>query len=360
MRILFVTGAFPPMRCGVGDYIALLESHMSNFSGITTGVLTSIAAGCNPEPPLHFFPVVQKWNLTALAVVLRALKEFQPDIVHLQYPASFGRVFLPNFLPLICSVMRIPMVQTWHEHPIYSQLINSIPADTLVVVEPRYPAEYRQPYRTAVRHKKSICIPIGSNMPKAVLSPLETTSIRERFNALNSRMIVYFGFAQPFKGLEHIFEAADPLSDRLVLICDLDPADAYQSSILHLSETRPWGGNCFVTGYLPADDISRILASADAAVFPFIHGATTRNGSILAARLQGTFVVTTHLERRGYDAGEHTSYVAPGHSAGMRKELDRWAGKRIEGVPPVSSWQDIAERHTALYSTVLETWRCRN
>lgn len=354
MRVLLVAGAYPPMRCGVGDYTSQLACGLEQIPGVVPGVLTSIAAAASLSAPASFFPVMERWHLASFSRIIATLRKFRPDIVHLQYPASFGRVIIPNLLPLVCKALGIAMVQTWHEHPIYSQMINALPKDTLVVVDPAYPAAYRQPYRFLVRHKPCTFIPIGANIPRAELSPEQKKQIRIRYKSEERRLIVYFGFAIHQKGIEDLFRAADPASDRIVLICQLDPKDAYQAKILDLSQSEKWRGKCFVTGYAEDGQAASILASADAAIFPFVDGSTARNGSILAARMQGVFVVTTHAHFRGYHAAGHTYYVAPGDAEEMRAALDLYAGKRCDSGPVVPGWNDIALRHFRLYQSIVE------
>lgn len=353
MRILNITGAYPPMQCGVGDYTARLVKELEKIPGVTSGVLTSVEAANSPCRPDAFFPLISSWGFKALPTVIESFRHFRPDIVHLQYPASFGRVFMPNFLPLVCRAFGITVVQTWHEHPIYSQIINALPKDALVVVEPDYPEAYRPPYRSIVRHKTCVHIQIGSNIPRASLAPGQRQRIRETYESQDKRLLVYFGFASDRKGLDLLFKVADPHSDRIVLICDLNRTDPYHASILSLSDSDLWRGKCFVTGYLADNDAASILDAADAAVFPFVDGSTPRNGSILAARLQRTFVVSTHKTLRGYNSPDHTFYTAPGDVAAIRQALDCYAGKRFNGVPSVTGWSEIAARHCELYEEML-------
>lgn len=349
MRILVVTGAYPPMKCGVGDYTARLVNELDRMPGVTAAVLTASDAAESSCRPSVFFPVVSRWGFRSLSVVTDCLRRFNPDIVHLQYPSSFGRVFLPNFLPLICKVLGIAVVQTWHEPPIYSQVINALPKDVLVVVESDYPETYSQPYRTLVSHKKCVHIPIGSNIPRFCCSLEQRNIIRERYNAQNKRMLVYFGFASERKGLDLLFRVADPDVDRLVLICDLNTLDAYHAHILQLANSDLWKGKCYVTGYMPDHEVASVLDSADAAVFPFVEGTSPRNGSVLAARIQGTFVVSTHKTLRGYNRQEHVFYTLPGDVDAIRQGLDCYAGAKFVGIPPVTEWKSIASRHYEIY-----------
>ena len=354
MKVLFITGAYPPMHCGVGDYTSRLVGALETVAGVIPGVLTSVAASGTVDRPSNFFPVMDVWDLLSISKVNGVMRQFSPDIVHLQYPSSFGRVFMPNFLPIFCKAQGIGMVQTWHEHPIYSQLINSLTNDTLIVVDPAYPAAFSQPYRSMVRHKQCAYIPIGANIPQSDLSLEKRNKVRISYHSAGFRMIVYFGFAILQKGIEFVFGAANPEVDRLVLICDLDPKDSYQESISRLAESPEWYGKCCITGYLEDQEVAAVLASADAAVFPFVDGSTQRNGSVLAARLQGTLVVTTHAHFRGYTPSEHTYYVAPGDAEGIRDALDNYAGMRLDGEPCVADWNDIALQHFKIYERIME------
>lgn len=354
MRVLHVTGAYPPMRCGVGDYTAQLVDALAGMKEVVAGVLTSTAAATNASRNEAFFPVMDSWGFASLPTFLKTLDMFRPDIVHLQYPASFGRVFLPNFLPLICKRRGIDVIQTWHEHPIYSQIINAAAIDALVLIDPEYPASYRQPYRYLVRRSPCVHIPIGSNISAAHTLAQRKGAIRETYGALGKRLLVYFGFAGPGKGIELLFQAADPQHDRIVLICDLKRSDPYHAAILGLAESDEWRGNCCVTGYLPDSDTAELLDTADAAVFPFRDGYTPRNGSVLAARLQGTFVITTHQRLRGYVPSENVYYVAPGDVAGIHQAIGMYAGTtRAVGTEQVIGWDEIAARHCRLYTQVL-------
>lgn len=357
MKILFITGAFPPMKCGVGDYTASLLSSLEMLSGVTPGVCTSTAAaGCN-NPPSVFFPVIEEWSyLRADAKLRAAVEAFRPDIIHLQYPASYGRAFYPNFIPMLFN-RKIPVVQTWHEHPIYSQLANAISSDTIVVVDPGYPSQYQAMYRAALRHASFACIPVGSTIQRVKATEVDLIAFRCRFNAESARMIACFGFARPEKGFELLFNVLDPDKDRLVMVCDLDPEDPYQRSLLQSARSPQWQGKCFVTGFLAPEEVSMTLAAADAVVLPFTDGTTPRNTTVLAARVQGTFIVTTHPSLRGYHPSEHTYYVAPGNTAGIRDALYGYAGIRFEGEPSVAAWSDIAVQHLKMYQGVIDR-RC--
>jgi glycosyltransferase involved in cell wall biosynthesis len=186
------------------------------------------------------------------------------------------------------------------------------------------------------------------------LSDAERSALRLRLSPASSRLVVFFGFAHAAKRIELLFKIADPERDRLVLICDLNSADAYQASILRSINRAPWAGNVNVTGFLPSGEVARILAAADAVVLPFQNGGGLWNTSIRAAIAQGTFVLTTSYERHGYDSSENVYYARPEDVPEMREALRTFIGNRNSETvkDPRSEWDSIASEHVSLFKAV--------
>ena len=80
MRILIVTGSFPPMRCGVGDYTYRLVESLSMNSSNTLAVLTSIEAG-DQNNKYSIFAIIKKWSILEVFTYVSCLKRWQPDVV---------------------------------------------------------------------------------------------------------------------------------------------------------------------------------------------------------------------------------------------------------------------------------------
>jgi hypothetical protein len=102
MRILIITGSFPPMRCGVGDYTYQLAESLAQGSGLSVVVLTSRAAA-TPSTPTAFevFPVMESWDDSEASTIEEVTRKWSPDLVHIQYPTlGYGRGSLPWRLPL--------------------------------------------------------------------------------------------------------------------------------------------------------------------------------------------------------------------------------------------------------------------
>jgi glycosyltransferase involved in cell wall biosynthesis len=314
------------------------------------------AAGAREER-VELFPEVRTWKIADGPSIIRRIRQWRPNVVHVQYPTLYyGEI--QWILPALARLVNGPVVQTWHEY--YSSrnwpsILNAALPGGLVVVRPNYMENMPGWYRWLIRHKEFRFIPNASSIPPIRLTEDERVAMRSKVGSNDRELIVYFGFASPAKGIESLFEIADPLRHRIVLICDLSASDAYQASILGLANRRDWVGNTVVTGFLPAEKAGRLLAAADAAVFPFLNGGGEWNSSIHGAVAQGTFVLATSLDRRGYDAENNIYYAVPGDIGEMRQALREHIGRRRppSAGSPEAEWDSIAEAHLDLYRTLL-------
>ena len=324
---------------------------------MTAAVLTSFGADGAKEECVELFPEVRTWKIGDAPSIVGRIRRWRPDIVHVQYPTLYYRE-IQWVLPALALLFNGPVVQTWHEY--YSSrnwpnVLNAALPGGLVVVRPHYREMMPRWYRWLIRHKEFRFIPNASSIPLIRLSGEERAAVRSEVGAHVGDLIVYFGFASPAKGIELIFRVADPERHRLVLVCDLSPEDNYQASILDLAKRSDWAGKVTVTGFLPPERVGRVLAAADAAVFPFLDGSGEWNSSIHGAITQGTFVLATSRDRRGYDAEKNIYYAVPGDIGEMRQALREYLGRRRprSAESPQVQWDSIAEAHMDLYRTLL-------
>jgi glycosyltransferase involved in cell wall biosynthesis len=366
MRVLLVTGSFPPMRCGVGDYTEQLVRELALRPELEVGVLTSRAAQvAAPGSSFKLLPWVDSWTLPHVGRVLRLVRQWRPDIVHIQLPTQgYDGSWLPRVLPLLCRLSGLRVVQTWHEPELMGRLgfrqllwslVQAPVGGGLVVVRPDYDATARGILRVAFSFKTRRLIPNASVIPGVELESDEVESIRAGVAAPGRRVIVYFGFMHAAKGVEQLFQIADPLRDHLVIIGEVKETDAYHCEILRLANTEPWTGRTTLTGFLSPEAAARLLGAADAVVLPFIAGGGEWNTSIHGAQAQKTFVMTTSTQRTGYSPDENTYYARPGDLAQMRAALNQYAGRRSStaaAAAATNSWKSIGDAHFELYRRV--------
>jgi glycosyltransferase involved in cell wall biosynthesis len=357
MRILLISGSLPPMKCGVGDYAASLAKALSRREDTSVAVLTDEAAKPIPSDfDFEVFPVAEGWRVADAVRIAKVTRRWRPDLVHIQYPTQgYGNRYLPWLLPALFRIGNVPVVQTWHEFPWHRNLLNAIWSDAIIAVRPNYKANMPQWCRWLTWKKKFAFIPNASPIPAMRLTDKERVAIRSRFATPPNRLVVYFGFFYPPKRTELLFDIADPSLDRLVLVGVLDLKDEYNKLILNRINQAPWTGKATVTGFLPAEEVARILAAADAVVLPFRDGGGIWNTSIHAAVAQGTFVLTTAREQHGYDSSRNIYYARPDDVADMKHALEAHIGSRLpeSAEDKLSEWEAIAQAHVSLYASVL-------
>jgi hypothetical protein len=354
------------MKCGIGDYTAQLAGALARRPKVTVAVLTSTGAAESADHAFEVLPVARDWRLSEFPGIARAIGSWQPDIVHMQFPTQgYGRRKLPWLLPALLAAHGLKLVQTWHEYVLQDSLPalkhsvlnlpNALAGGGLAVVRPNFRERMAPWFRALVARRPFRFIPNAPSIPVTVWSDDERRAMRAWLAPGGETIVAYFGFAYEAKGVEQLFEIADPARHRLILICDLNADDPYQRGVLERAAAPDWAGRVTVTGFQSAGEAGRMLAAADAAVFPFREGGGDWNTTLQGAAAQGTFVLTTSREPRGYDAPRNTYFASVDDVPEMRQALRTYQGRRTahEQAAAPASWDSIAESHLELYAEVI-------
>jgi glycosyltransferase involved in cell wall biosynthesis len=125
--------------------------------------------------------------------------------------------------------------------------------------------------------------------------------------------------------------------------------------ILKKVHAAPWKRSLTVTGFLPADDVARILAVADAVVLPFRNGGGSWNTSLLGAISQGTFVLTTSREERGYNPSQNVYFAQPGNIDEMKNALEKHIGSKSihRSQDHLAGWNVVSDEHVDFYKSMI-------
>jgi glycosyltransferase involved in cell wall biosynthesis len=362
MRILLATGSFPPLACGVGDYTRALAAALAD-AGLEVAVLTSVEAD-EQTAPCQTFRVMRAWKDDEFPLVQRVVREWRPDIVHVQYPTQGYRGRLPRKLPMLLGVRGTPVVQTWHEHvpltgktlDVAIETLRDLPAlmfgRDVIAVRPDFLERLPRWFRLLTARKRYHLIPNAPSLPRVVVDEADRSSIRERWGVGRKKMLAFFGFCYEHKGIDDALAAMDPSRDHLVIVGRLVETDPYQADLLRRLREPPLTGHVTIAGFLSPEDAARTLAAADAVVLPFRTGGGSWNTSLKAAALQGSFVLTTSTHRHGYDADANVYWARPRDPADLAAALGTYLGRRIDSPSRELSgpdWHEIARRHIAVY-----------
>ncbi len=376
LLLLVVSGTWPPLRCGVGDYTACLCQELAR-TGVQVKVLTSLSAdpAAVRADGLEVKPLVRRWSWGMLAQVKAEVAALRPDVVLFQWPtAAYGRSLAVNLLPAYLRrwFPGLPLVTTLHELRYFRPWTRwrALPAlrysDRVVLVDPADQAAAFKLHPAC--QARCVHIPIGSNLPSAGQAFDREAGRRALGIGPGDFAVAFFGFANPPKGMELLLAALAQLKPRhpelkLLLLSQLSGRDAYQRRLAGLIERSGLSGITLRPDYAPAPKTAERLASADCAVLPFRDGVSQKRGSLLACLAQGLPVVTTAPEKgaEGPFQNERNMLMVEHSPAALARALDRLLQDQAlrirlrqasRELSAAFGWKTIGQQHRELFQTL--------
>lgn len=310
LRVLFITGEYPPLEGGVGDFTHMLGQEMVR-QGAEVAVLTSSTAGVERiEDGVRCYPWVRRWQLVPLLqAVRRVINQFKPDVLNIQYQTAAYHLnpainLLPGLLPAHAFTVTFHDLRVPYLFPKAGRVrwwVNLLLARScrLAIVtnneDQAQLAEYLQVKRIEL-------IPIGSNITP-LISADQVALFRQRWQLIDRLVLCYFGFLNESKGAEELITALDIVCKSgynavLLMIGGQvgasDPTNsAYLSHIKQEIEMRGLTPHIIWTGFMPQDQVSAAFACADICVLPYRDGVSFRRGSLMAALSHGLPIIST-------------------------------------------------------------------
>lgn len=347
MKICFIVGAFPNMKCGVGDYTSKLADEMGK-NGNEVSIITSSKASNFYSNNIKVYNIINEWNFRNLKLILRQLKEINPDVVNIQYPnGEYKKNLMINFLPFfIKKSIKCILIETVHEYSIFTILgkirnfISFIKADEIIVVEEEYINEIKK----LNKRKKIVFIPIASNIKQSMITEEGISKTKNELAVGDCKLISYFGFAIQSKGIEDLLYAIKEIPEaKLLFLGELNKQDEYQRSLINLIKELKIEERVIITGFLNEEMVADYLKSSDVCVLPFKNGVSKRNGSFLAAYNQNIPIVTTTKDRTFEKDGVYYTQI------NNRKELINNIIKALDYKEKINreiiTWDFIAKKY---------------
>ena len=299
MKICIISQKYPPLKSGIGDYTKNLCVELSKEHEILLISSKEISSEKN------IYPVLKGTILSDSVRILRIILMNNVSVVHFQSPENRqGLYILLTPILLRLSRQKVKIITTLHEYSDINLFWKLGMATTIifshriVVVDDEYKEDIVKIHPFS--KKKLFTIHSAQNTPLDINAKNIITIHSKLSN--NGRYILmgFFGFLYHSKGVENILYSMhqlllkNQLNTKLIIIggsSEIDPE--YGLMIMELIHSLKLDEWVITTGYIDDKLIADYLSSIDYFVYPFEHGYSLRNASLMASISLNKPVVTT-------------------------------------------------------------------
>jgi glycosyltransferase involved in cell wall biosynthesis len=387
MRLGLITGEYPPMQGGVGDFTRELAAALGAL-GHDVHILTRL--GCTqPEDDASpcagacVHPAIPHWGWRSHGHLMSLARHLALEVWNIQYQAAaYDMHPAINFLPLRATLGglrrqgRAVVVVTFHDlqvpylfpkaGPLRHRVVTLLARTADAAVVTNRGDELALAAQGVQRVER---IPIGSNIAPAALAGFDPEGWRARLGVGPEDCLVgFFGFFNARKGVETLVQAAARLDASFHLLFiggtlgSSDPTNqGYAARIEGLIRSLGMTGRVHYTGFVPEQEVSAAFAATDLCVLPYAGGLSFHHGSLMAALAHGQAIISTQpaLDLPELVHGENVWLVPPQDAGALAQAIRALAGdpecrgRLARGAATLSTqfgWEGIAARTAALFS----------
>ena len=365
MRVTIVSGSYPPVECGIGDYTFILKKNLSKL-GLDAGIITTGSQ-------------IDKWNMSDLPKLFARIFQEKPDIVHIQYPSvCYKKSLMINFLPMLFKLFysKGKIFVTLHEFEI-SGLFSKIRQILMIIFSDLNICSCESEKKAILKYlpwkrSKIEVIPIGPNL-EAIDISVKKDVLKQGLGVNRDLFVViFFGNIHYNKGFDLLLKGFKGAIDmgfngNLLVVGNFNPEkERYHKEISHLIEELGIGDRIVWTGRVPYDKASRYFVISDCAVFPFRDGASFRRATFIAALCRGLPTVVTRPRGKISPVLKNNDNVVfvdkdnPREISGAilglskNKEFAKRLGENARLLYSYFNWKFIAEKHLFFYKKFYE------
>ncbi|MDP8299344.1 MAG: glycosyltransferase [Candidatus Tantalella remota] len=379
MKILMIFPAYQPgyQKDGIGDYTRILVEELRDKGNDVRVIASGRYSGIDAD-------VVKvgngKWGRNELAATMKEIEGSGYDVVHMQYsPVSYGFGVTFKLLPLLVRLKarRTLFVITFHTL-VGGRWVSRMNALLLTMFSHKVISTNEE--LTGLFGKwfapflgKLTQIPIGSNIPPAEISREDARAEFEKENDISRdcTLLANFGFPNPWKGVEDIFEALRLVTNkgkyRLAMICsEIEENKEYLRSLKGQAAEKGIENSII---WIEGEDglkVSRSLKAADIFIAPYHDGISIRRGTLMAAIVNGLPVVSTYprVDMPYFEDNKNVILVPASDPEALAAAVERVAmdiGLRTRLSDNITllaqrfDWGEIADRTLKVYNGQGET-----
>jgi glycosyltransferase involved in cell wall biosynthesis len=359
VKLLFVSGEYPPDVGGIGDYTDRLRRQLSS-DGLDSRILSRRD--------------VHRWDARSIGALLRVAP--RDGVAHIQFQAgAFDLLGDVCLMPALLRFVRprVRVATTFHDtrEPYLfpragamRRVAVRLLADTSHAVIAADSRDLSTLGGPSPRHHN---VPIGPNVTCSPPPDYHRAALRSRLGlGPDSLAVAYFGTLNASKGLDTLLDAFEWVAKerpdaRLLLlggpIGASDPTDRRTAAAL-TARLASLGQRAIRTGWLAPEALSAHLLAADVALLPYADGASARRGSLLACAEHGLPIVSTRPAAPEVAAAVHATDASAAAlaEAVIRITADPALSRRLReasrALAARMSWPHIAAAHVAIYDSL--------
>jgi len=359
MKIMLISGEYPPRIGGVADYTCHLAQALARLghhvSVLTTANGRSDGWAMEAGDHVEVYPDVRDWGVRGAASISARVRDLTPDVIDFQYvPHMYGRGgFAPGAAILPLRLRRLSsatIVSTVHEiaspwslkprrafaaaaHRVQALLL-AIASDHCIVTNQRYARQMRKWTRSgSALHE----IPVGAGIEPVPLSEPERESLRSALARKDGQAMGDLSALSVDKRPEDLIAVLSSLDRRaqLTLLGGLAVDQRRRQWFMDRAASAGLAERVRWADALSSADLSRDLYALDVYIHTHSAGASTRSTTLASALAHGLPVVA-------YRGAETSPLFVDGENILLAPQGDVLA--LIEGVQRLLDSPDLRAR----------------
>ncbi len=388
MRIGIITGEYPPMEGGVGDFTCELGKALHGLGHNVHVLTTSVEdkPDMYREHEITVYRQIKHWGAGIHHRITHWIRTVRPDVVNIQYQAAAYQMsgniaFYPR---LQRSRLTIPVVVTCHDllppylFPKAGDLrhwaVRQLTRHSDGVIVTNYGDETVLSQQLENSGTPLRFIPIGSNIapdPPAGYTPARWRASHDF--APGELLIGFFGFLNRSKGIETLLHAIANLVQKKIPVRLLfiggrtGSSDVtnlmYADEVDRLIKQLNLVDRVRRTGFVTPDAVSAALLAVDLCAMPYRTGASLWRGTLHAALVHGCPIVTTTPQDNTPQLrhGENVILVPPDDVTALTDAICRlWEnpqlrthlGKAAAALAQQFTWEHIATQTAEFFGSL--------
>jgi glycosyltransferase involved in cell wall biosynthesis len=324
--------------------------------------------------------------------IFRQVVADKPDVVHIQHEIStFGPFYTNMLFPLLLLLLQLERTRivvtehcvlkagefgTFTSSLLQTNAVNKLVllsfymliaklVNVIIVHDLTFKRQLIECYR--IRENKVVVIPYGSSICRPTVAGINSHNLSSRLN--NKRIILYFGFLSPRKGIEYLLRAFKKIVDgypNCMLVIGGDaPAyyKGYRKELEALTSSLGLEENVLFTGFVANEVANFLFSISEIVVLPYTFSAGA-SGPLSTAFQHHKAIIATKTQYFAHvlEDGQNALLVPPRNSEELARAIVRLLedeslrkkfAKNIQEKAEKTSWAKVAQTTAQLYQKLL-------